>query len=277
MEDNQAVVSAPVDAGQAAPVETAAVPAPEAPTAGETVVSEAVDAPKPDNVGEAIKREVERREAQLRKQYEEQYAPYQQHSEQLKRAARLNGWGDDVNAYVAQLEEAERQEQIEREAYRMGIDPDTYAQYFAPVNQELTRLQQEVQNFRNQQTEQQRQQELQSQWGALYEQYPQLAESSQAFNDGKSPEWFSPQMQQLIGMGYQPLHAYQLAHHDSIMSQLQRQTEANTIRGLQQNSVSSPGALGQGDVSHEVGFAGLSKEQQRKMIDEVIRGERRSF
>jgi DNA repair ATPase RecN len=276
MEENQTVVSAPVDAVQVDVTPTE--PAAEMPTnTGETVVESAVDAPKPDNVGEAIKREVERREAQLRKQYEEQYAPYQQHSDQLKRAARLNGWGDDVDGYIARLDEVERQEQYEREASRMGIDPDTYAQYFAPVNQELNQLRQEVQRFQSQQTEAQRMQETQKQWNALYEAFPQLAETSQAFNDGKAPEWFTPQMQQLIGMGYQPVHAYELAHKETIMSQFRKQTEANTIRGLQQNSESSPGALGQGDVAHETGFSGLSREQQRRMIDEVKRGERRSF
>jgi vacuolar-type H+-ATPase subunit I/STV1 len=194
----------------------------------------------------------------------------------LERQARISGYAT-VDEYTAALDEYERNQEMEQEASRMGIDPDTYAQYFAPVNQELNQLRQEVQNFRSQQTEAQKQQEFQTQWNALYEAHPQLADTSQAFNDGKAPEWFSPQMQQLIGKGYEPVHAYELAHKDTIMTQLKKQTEASTIRGLQQNSESSPGPLGQGDVAHETGFSGLSKEQQRRMIDEVVRGERRSF
>lgn len=227
-QSQETVVDAPVDAGHEESIET--------PSTEETVVTEAVDAPKPDaNVGDAIRREVERREAQLKKQYEEQYTPYKQQSEQLKRAARLNGWGDDVNGYVSRLDELERQEQYEREAQRMGVDPETYAQHFAPVKSELQELRQKLQGFEQQQTATERQQQQTALWSDLYKEHPDLAESSQSFNEGQAPEWFTPEMQALIGKGYEPLHAYQLTNKEAILRKKEQEVLANvTGRGAKQ-------------------------------------------
>lgn len=268
MEDTQyeTVVDAPVDAGQEIGIDT--------PSAGETVVTEAVDAPKPDaNVGEAIRKEVERREAQLKKQYEEQYTPYKQQSEQLKRAARLNGWGDDVNAYVARLDEIERQEQYEREAQRMGMATETYAQYLAPVQQRLSEAESRIQAFEQQQTAAQREQQQTAQWNELYKEHPDLVESAQSFNDGKSPEWYSPAMQALISKGYEPLHAYQLTNKDTILRQKEQEVLAQvTGRGAKQ-------ILPSNDRPNNVQFdpANMSDEQINELSARARRGERITF
>jgi hypothetical protein len=271
MEDFQdnSVVDASVDAGNEAS-ELSQEPS----SAGETVVTEAVDAPKPDaNVGEAIRREVERREAQLKKQYEEQYTPYKQQSEQLKRAARLNGWGDDVDGYVARLDEIEQQEQYEREASRMGIDPETYSQYFAPVTSELQQLRQRLQGFEEAQTQQQRQQQLQADWGELYKEFPALAESSQAFSEGGAPDWYNDQMQELMGMGYKPVHAYQLANRESILRQKEQDVLAQ-VTGRSERQI-----LPSNDRPNNVQFdpANMSFEQIQELSARARRGERITF
>ena len=110
MEDYQeSVVDVPVDAEQESYTQDA-----EPSSSGETVVTEAVDAPKPDaNVGEAIKREVERREAQLKKQYEEQISSIKQQNTYLERQARISGYAS-VEEYTKALDAYEHQQRIEQ-------------------------------------------------------------------------------------------------------------------------------------------------------------------
>lgn len=231
------------------------------------------DAPKPDaNVGEAIKREVERREAQLRKQYDEKYAPYTQHSSYLEKQAKISGYGN-VSDYMAALDAYEREQQIQDEAQRIGVDPETYSQYFAPVNSELQELRQKLQGFEAAQTEQQKRQREVADWTELYTAHPGLQETSQAFNEGKSPEWFSPQMQEFIGMGYKPVHAYELAHKETLFRQKEQAVLAQvTGRGEKQ-------ILSSIDRPNNVQFnpADMSFEQIQELSARARRGERITF
>lgn len=160
----------------------------------------------------------------------------------LERQARISGY-DSVDEYMTALDEYERNQQMEQEARRMGLDPELYAQHLHPVKQQLSEVERKLQSYERQQSESEQQARTSAQWGDLYSAYPALSESSQAFNEGRAPEWFNAQMQELVGMGYQPVHAYELAHKETLFRQKEQEVLANvTGRGAKQilSSVDKP-------------------------------------
>lgn len=190
----------------------------------------------------------------------------------LERQARISGYGT-VDEYMVALDEYEKNQQIEREAQRMGVDPETYAQYFAPVNTELQELRQKLQGFEQQQTDAQRKQQETASWQELYTAHPDLVESSQSFNEGKAPEWFNSEMKELIDMGYKPVHAYQLANKDVLFRQKEQEVLANvTGRGAKQ-------ILPSNDRPNNVQFdpAHMTDEQIQDLSARARRGERITF
>lgn len=190
----------------------------------------------------------------------------------LEKQARISGY-TSVDEYVKALDAYEQQQQIEQEANKMGVDPDTYAQYFAPVNQQLSELQQKVQTYEQQATAQQQAELSKRQWGELYTAHPSLSETSNAFDDGKAPEWFTPQMQDFVKRGYEPLHAYELAHKDTLFQQREQQVLARvTGRDGKQvlPSVDSPNNM-------QFDPANMSNEDIQKISERVRRGERITF
>lgn len=56
-----------------------------------------------------------------------------------------------------------------------------------------------------------------------------------------------------------------------------KQVEAETIKNIQKNNESTTGALGQEEGEHQVGFAQMTKSQQRDLIEKVKRGEIRNL
>jgi hypothetical protein len=264
----ETVVDAPVDAGQTQ-VNQDPMPA----GTGETVVTPAVDAPKPDaNVGEAIRKEVERREAQLKKQYEEKYSPISQHSAYLERRARQEGF-QNVEEYLRAIDELEQRMQVEQESQRMGVDPNVYQQYFAPVNQKLQQYEQELQSFRQEKQLREQQEQATSKWGALYEQFPGLLESAKAFNEGKNPDWYNETMQAYVNRGYDPADAYRLAHADTIARQQEQQVLAR-LTGRDDRQV-----LPSTDSPNNAQFdpANMTDAQIQELSERARRGERIIF
>lgn len=143
----------------------------------------------------------------------------------LEKRARQEGFGD-VQSYLKAIDEYEQHQQIEQESQRMGVDPETYAQYFQPVNQQLTELQQKVQTY-EQEIQQRSQLEHTNQvWGELYKEYPSLLDSAKAFTEGKNPDWYNNGMQDLINKGYSPVHAYELAHKQTLFQQKEQEVLA---------------------------------------------------
>jgi hypothetical protein len=61
------------------------------------------------------------------------------------------------------------------------------------------------------------QEDNQTRWGALYTAYPDIVETSKAFNEGKEPEWYNEAMKTEIANGASPLAAYRNAHFDTIL------------------------------------------------------------
>jgi hypothetical protein len=190
----------------------------------------------------------------------------------LEKQAKIYGYAT-VDEYTKAVDEYEQQQQIQQEAQRIGVDPDTYAQYFAPVNDQLSELQQKVMTYEQQMTQAQQQAQLNETWGELYSQYPGLVETSTAFNEGKNPDWFTQDMQQLVQMGYKPVHAYELAHKNTLFQQKEQETIAR-LTGRDQKQV-----LPSRDSPNNVQFDpnNMSDAEIQAISERVRRGERITF
>lgn len=187
----------------------------------------------------------------------------------LEKMARIEGYGS-VDEYVKAIDAYEQNQRIQQEAQRMNIDPEAYEQYFQPVNQQLNELQQKVQTYEQQATAQQQQEQTKQAWGELYSTHPNLVESSASFNDGKNPDWYSPQMQELVGMGYKPVHAYELANKETLFKQKEQETLARlTGRDAKQvlSSIDSPNTM-------TLNPADMTNAEIQAISERVRRGER---
>jgi hypothetical protein len=162
----------------------------------------------------------------------------------LDRAAKLAGYKDHAE-YVADFDKIEAQQkqqqkdahnqlltELREQAEDAGLDPDKLEAFLKshPLVQEGERAIQERERFEQDRAEQTSKEVTQSKWNDLYTTYPQLAESSKVFNEGGSPDWFTPEMKSRIERGYDPKDAYELAHRDTLQSKSKKMTEQRVIK-----------------------------------------------
>lgn len=162
----------------------------------------------------------------------------------LERAAKLNGF-DKAEDYLANLdrleEEAQKRQQdqfkdlrsqLREDAENAGLDPERVDAWLDnhPLLQEANKAIQERQNAEQERALQSSQQEKLAKWNELYAAYPDLVESSNVFNDGGAPNWFTDDMRARIDRGYDPKDAYELAHRNTIITQTKKQAEQKAIK-----------------------------------------------
>ncbi len=99
------------------------------------------------------------------------------YEQSLTRMAQLSGYAS-VDEMVQAMNELEQQQQIQLEAQRMGVDEETYNQYFQPVQQELTTLKSQVEEFQMKEIQRQIDSELNE-----LKQNPDFAQHEQAMFD----------------------------------------------------------------------------------------------
>lgn len=212
------------------------------------------------NYGAAITAEVKRREAAIQKRYEEQVNGMQKNLERVAKAYNF----PDVDSYLEALDQYEQQQQIEAEARRLGVEPDVVARFreeLNPLKQKLSEYETQMQTVREKEAEL----TLQSQLAELKGKYSDFDTYQQRAFD------------LAIEHGYSLEDSYKLASYEDKLANTAKQTEAETIRKLQNNAATTPGALGAEGAEHKTGFSALSKADQRKMIAEVKAGTRTSF
>lgn len=273
-QSTESVVEASVDAGQGETSFESSEPSTSEVQASESGVNSEVAAPSTpkNNFGDALQKELARREAKMKEQYEAQVSAAQRHQQYLERQARIAGFRD-VSEYMEALDQYEQQQQMEREASKMGLDLDTYQQYFAPVSQELEQLRSKVQSFEQQQQQKETTERNQSLWKSLYDTYPSLLESANAFTEGNNPEWYNDRMQSLVSKGYDPIDAYELAHKDTLFRQKEQEVLAR-VTGRDAKQI-----LPSNDRPNNVQFdpANMSMDEILKLSERVQRGERITF
>ncbi|PNQ82689.1 hypothetical protein [Paenibacillus sp. F4] len=207
--------------------------------------------------GPIITAEIARREAKLQEKFESQYGATQKN---LERVAKLYGF-QDVDQYMSALDQYEHEQEIAAEAQRLGVDEQVVLEHLAPLREKLTQYEQEMQSVREEKELLRVEREI----ADLTKQYPDFG------------QYQDKVIQKAIETGYRLEDAYKLVTFEDKLANISKQTEADTIRKLQENANSTPGALGAEGAEHKTGFASLSKEDQRKMIAEVKAGRRTSL
>lgn len=191
---------------------------------------------------------------QRRKQELDEYrSKADDYQRQLDRVIQLSGY-QNQDELLSALDEFERsQEQAKYE--QAGIDPAKFHELVSELP--------EIQQFRQMQQQQQETQQMQNEANELFAEFPDL-----------KPEQIPAEAWQLKEQrGLTILDAYLRTTYKNIG----QQKEQEAIQKLQGNAQSSPGSLGGGDVNHNTNVSNLSSKDFSAMVDQVLRGERKTL
>lgn len=178
----------------------------------------------------------------------------------LERIAKHYGY-ESHSEYMTALDQYEQQQKITAEAAKLGVDESVIRDHLEPMKQQIAQFEQEKEALR--------QERLQVQINA------DIADLKTRFPDFEKHQ--DKVFELAIEKGYRLEDAYKLATYEDKISSIAKQTEAETIRKVTQNRETATGSLGAGGVEHKTGFAAMSKDDQRRMIEEVKQGKRTSF
>lgn len=168
----------------------------------------------------------------------------QEYERDLDRAAKLAGFKDhaELRANLDKMEQNQvkakedafhnaRQKVIDDLVYN-GVSEEAAIEFAEnnPLVQQARQAMEERQQLESERQQQSVKQKVQSEWNQLYEAFPDIRDSSQAFTKGESPEWYTTEMKAMVEQGYKPLDAYRLAHMDKIQSQTKKATEQRIIK-----------------------------------------------
>lgn len=164
----------------------------------------------------------------------------------LDRVAKLAGYDNNAD-YIANLDKLEQQQQqkkqddfdklksdMRQEFIDNGFDPDKVDAYIEthPLMQKAREAVLKDEERSVQETLTKTQEQNQKAWQELYKEFPDIVESSQAFNEGKEPEWYNAEMKSRITKGYDPVDAYRLAHMSTIQTQTKKAAEQKAIKDV---------------------------------------------
>jgi hypothetical protein len=198
------------------------------------------------------------RYAEMRRQQESEYRQQAEtYQQQLDRTARLAGYQsqDELLAALDQLE-LEQQQQQQQQLYEsaMAGDQDSLNQLIS--NHPAVKYAMELQ------TQQQKDQQFQQEANELFQEFPDL-----------KPEEIPNEVWQLKeSRGLSLLDSYLRVNYKN----LAQQQEQAAIQKLQQNQLSSPGALGSG-ADHITSYSQLSAQDKKALRERVLRGENVRF
>lgn len=82
-----------------------------------------------------------------RTKIEDEYKPHKQHSDQLQGIASSLGF-NSVDEYLAAVNVQLKEQKAAEEAKKLGVTPETYNQFFAPVKDDLTATKQELEQLK---------------------------------------------------------------------------------------------------------------------------------
>lgn len=176
-------------------------------------------------------------------------------AKQLDRVAKFYGF-DSPDKYLQALEQAERDKQIEEEAARLGVDESVVLQHLQPLRQEVNDLKahkEELETLKQSLTVQKQLVDLRGKYPDFDQYGPKIAEMVQT-------------------KGYDLEDAYILASHQEKVAQIARETEATTIRNLQQNATTTPGSLGAEGPDENTGYLAMTPTQRKAFRESVLRG-----
>lgn len=185
--------------------------------------------------------------------YDKVQGKVSEYEQQLNRVAQLSGYQthDELLAALDDIEQQQQRAQYEE----AGIDPDIMNQFIEKhpdiqYARELKQKEEETQRFNNEANE-------------LFAEFPDL-----------KPEQIPAEVWQLKeSKGLSLLDSYLRTTYKS----MGQQKEQEAIQKLQGNAQSSPGSLGGGDVNHNTNISNLSSKDFGSLVDQVLRGERKTL
>ncbi|MBA9088728.1 putative DNA-binding protein YlxM (UPF0122 family) [Fontibacillus solani] len=191
---------------------------------------------------------------------QERTAALEDQAKALERTAKVYGF-TDIDSYLQALDKYEQEQAIREEAEKLGVDESVIIQHLAPMKQKLSEYEQQMQSVKEREAQLRLEQEV-NQLKATYPDFEQYQLDA---------------LQLVIDKGYGIEDAYKLVSYQDKLANIGKQTEAETIRKIQQNAMTTPGALGAEGTEHKTGFAAMSKDEQRKFIEDVKAGRRTTF
>jgi hypothetical protein len=200
------------------------------------------------------------RERQLQEKYEREYTPYRETASKFEQIAKALGY-DSGESYLQALESHAREQEALRQAEQLGLDLETYQQFFAPVHEELNRTKQELQQLR--------QAEIERQIRADYERLKSTYDDFEKVQD---------RVFEIAATRNLPLEdAYKLATFDEKIQAAKLAGQAEAVEAIRANAQSSPGPAGGDAPENRFDFTKLSREERQKLYERAKRGELRSL
>lgn len=194
---------------------------------------------------------------------EQKYEPQRQAYTQAEQIAKAYGYAN-VDDYFAAVNEQLRQQQAEQEAERLGVDPETYNQFFAPVHNELNQTKQQLEQLKNAEFERNVQYEV----SRLTSQFPDFQEHQEKVFQIAEELKLPPNRLE---------DAYRLATYDSRIANTKLETEQQVlanITGRDSKQVLSAGDKGQ---STTLDPSTMTSKEIAEISARVQRGERITF
>lgn len=185
------------------------------------------------------------------------YDKVNERAQYLDRVAKFYGYSNH-DEFMTAFEEAERQKQIEQEAERLGVDEEVIREHLSPMRQKLEKYESELNQIKQQEVQRQ----IEADIASLKAKYPDF-------------EQVQPQVFDLVIKGEVRTleHAYILATHEQKIAQAAKQAQQETIKNINQNATTSPGALGAESNEEKFGYSALSAAEKRELREKVKRGE----
>lgn len=191
---------------------------------------------------------------------ETEFQPYRERATQIESIAKAAGF-PTAEAYLQALDKSVRDQRAAEEAKRLGVDPETYKQFFAPVHEQLTQTQTELQTLRQAEVVRQVQADDQR-LNSTYPDYNELRD----------------QVFQVAEQRVLPLEdAYKLVSWEARQEKARLEGQNAAVAAMSANAATSTGPVGGDAPSQAFDFTKLSPEQRQQYYEKAKRGELKSL
>ncbi|MED1948990.1 hypothetical protein [Brevibacillus centrosporus] len=178
----------------------------------------------------------------------------------LERMARMSGY-DNIEAFTQAIEAAEEQQRIQQQSQKMGIDENTYRQYFQPVDQRLRQYEGELQGLRLERAKTQ----VERQINELNQRYPDFSTYQE--------QTFQLALQQGLDLET----AYKVASYEEKISNLKRETEQEVLAKVTGRDSKQVLPSGDKPSNNKINPANMSFKDIEEISRRVRAGERVTF
>jgi len=195
-----------------------------------------------------------------RSKIEADYTPHKTRSTQIEQIAKAAGF-QDAETYLAALDAHVQRQAAADAAQRLGVDEETYNQFFKPVHEELNTTKQELQQLRQADLNRQ----VKADYDRLSSQYPDFV--------GLQDQVFD-----LAEKRRMPLEdAYKLVAFDSRIEAAKTEGQAAAVQAIKANAGAATGPVGGDAPNQTFDFTKLTREQRSQYYEKAKRGELKSL